>query len=351
VKFIEGIKNTGRSYLIFGSLIPLILVLWVGMFFLRPGHLQSGKALTFKAKASVAMTHGAHIIKRAHGIVVPTTPQHPNSTASGAKTSTGEFALKPSWSQDFSSMPNGPLSSSVWDYNLGNGGPDVPGWGNNEEEYYTSNLANVRVANGQLIIEAEQESDSTDPSFDYTSARIVTTPSLNFTYGKLDIVAKLPAGAGSWPALWMLPSGSRYAIWTPTTELDPNNYLKDGEIDIMEATGSIPGQVTSSAQSYDYYPGHNERMGIDQVNDDTTTFHDYELQWTPTSLQFLVDGVVYHTVTKSPTDDSDIWPYNQPYYLILNIAMGGTEGGSIDNSSGPWGMNIKSIDYYAYTGQ
>jgi beta-glucanase (GH16 family) len=208
-----------------------------------------------------------------------------------------------------------------------------------------------------LLLKHLQQADS---GFNYTSARIVTTPSLNFTYGKLDIVAKLPAGVGTWPAFWLLPSGDRYAIWTPTTELDPNNYLKDGEIDIMEATGSIPGQVTSSAQSYDYYPGHNERMGTDQINNDATTFHDYELQWTPTSLEFLVDGVVYHTVTKAPTDNSDVWPYNQPYYLILNIAMGGTEGGTevqqyppngIDNSSGPWQMDIKSIDYYSYTGK
>jgi beta-glucanase (GH16 family) len=274
-----------------------------------------------------------------------------------APVATSPFAASPSWSQNFSSMPDGPLSSSVWSYNLGNGGPAVPGWGNDEDEYYTSNLDNVRVSDGQLIIEAEQQADN---GFDYTSARIVTTPSLNFTYGKLDIVAKLPAGVGTWPALWLLPSGSPYALTTPAGEADPNNWLRDGEIDMLEATGSIPGQITSSAQSYDYYPGHNERIGISYVGNDTSTFHDYELQWTPTSLQFLVDGVVYHTVDKSSSDDTNIWPYNEPYYLILNIAMGGTEGGTdsgeyppdgIDNSSGPWQMDIKSIDYYPYTGQ
>jgi len=274
-----------------------------------------------------------------------------------SSSSVGLFASVPSWSQDFSTMPNGPLSSSIWSYDIGNGGPSNPGWGNNEDEYYTSNPDNVRVENGQLIIEAEQQSDN---GFDYTSARIKTTPSLNFTYGKLDIVAELPAGVGTWPAMLMLSTNNTYTIWNSTTEQDLNNYLHDGEIDIMEATGSIPDQVTSSAQSYVYNPSNNnERVGYFNVSNDTTTFHDYELQWTPTSLTFLIDGVAYHTVDKAANDPTTIWPYNQPFYLILNIAMGGTEGGTesqqyppygIDNSSGPWQMAIKSINYYPYIG-
>ena len=318
------------------SLVGLIVVFWVGLFLIRPNHLVNGKPLAARYKTSIKSLTTTKLL----------TP-----------VVTGSFAASPTWSQDFSSMPDGPLSSSVWSYNLGNGGPDVPGWGNDEDEYYTSNLNNVRISGGQLIIEALQQADN---GFDYTSARIVSTPSLNFTYGKLDIVAKLPSGVGTWPALWLLPSGSPYALTTPAGEADPNNWLRDGEIDMLEATGSIPGQITSSAQSYDYYPDHNERMGVSYVGNDTTSFHDYELQWTPTSLEFLVDGVVYHTVDKGLTNDTNIWPYNEPYYLILNIAMGGTEGGTevqqyppdgIDNSSGPWQMDVKSIDYYPYIGQ
>ncbi len=328
----------------FGSLASLVLVIWIGIFFLRTNLLQTGNALSVKSTKTVVLPRANAASQYGTKLLASTEPlTEPKSTISQ-----GQFALNPSWTQNFTAMSNGPLSSSVWNYNLGNGGPDNPGWGNNEEEYYTSNSSNVRVDNGQLIIEAQQQ---TYDGFDYTSARIVTTPSLNFTYGKLDIVAKLPAGVGTWPAFWLLPSDPRYVVWNSTTEQDPNNYLKDGEIDIMEATGSIPAQVTSSAQSYVYNPlNNNERIGTTNISDDTTAFHDYELQWTPTSLSFLVDGVAYHTVTKASTDTTDIWPYNQPFYLIINIAMGGTEGGTIANSSGPWQMAIKSINYYPYIG-
>lgn len=274
-----------------------------------------------------------------------------------AGTNSGMFSSNPTWSQDFSSMPNGSLSNKVWSYDIGNGGSDNPGWGNNEDEYYTSNPSNVRIENGELILEAQKQSEG---GFNYTSARIKTTPSLNFTYGKLDIVAELPSGVGSWPAMWMLATNGIYESYTQAAEQDPNNYLHDGEIDMLEATGSIPGQITSSAQSYVYNPSNNnERIAETNVDNNATAFHDYGLEWTPTSLSFLVDGVAYHTVNKAATDTTDIWPYNQPYYLILNIAMGGTEGGTetqqyppygIDDSSGPWEMAVKSINYYSYTG-
>ena len=277
---------------------------------------------------------------------------------SGSAVNISPFSTNPTWSQDFSTMPNGPLNSNIWSYDIGNGGPDNPGWGNNEDEYYTSNQSNVRVENGQLILEAQKQSEG---GFNYTSARIKTLPSLNVMYGKLDIDAKLPSGVGTWPALWLLPTTGIYEPTTPAAEQDPNNYLHDGEIDMLEATGSIPAQITSTAQSYVYNPSNNnERFNETNVTNDTTTFHEYELQWTPTSLTFLVDGVAYHVVNKAASDSTDIWPYNQPFYLILNIAMGGTEGGTetqqyppygIDDSSGPWKMAIKSINYYPYTGK
>jgi beta-glucanase (GH16 family) len=267
------------------------------------------------------------------------------------------FATTPAWSQNFTIMPNGPLSTSVWQFNIGNGGPSNPGWGNGEQEYYTNSTNNARIEDGNLIIEALNQSMG---GVDYTSARITTTPSLNFTYGELDVIAKIPSGIGTWPAIWLLPSNGKYALTTAAGEQDPNNWLRDGEIDIMEATGSLPGQISSSAQSYTYNPGNNnERVAVLNIDNDAAAFHDYELQWTPSSLIFLVDGTPYHTVTKSPTDTYLAWPYDQPFYLLLNIAMGGTEGGTdvqqfppygIDNSSGPWEMTVKSINYYPYTG-
>ncbi len=333
-------KQVKRPHYVFGGLILFILVFYVGLLVILPGHLTSG---------TINLLKHNNIPAPIASIRTPTT---------GSAVSSDTFAANPSWSQDFTKMSDGSLINNIWGYDLGNGGPDNPGWGNNEAEYYTNSPSNVRIENGELIIDAQKQSIG---GFSYTSARITTLPSLNFTYGKLDIIAKLPGGVGSWPALWLLPTNGIYALTTPAGEQDPNNSLRDGEIDILEATGSIPGQITSSAQSYTYNPSNNnERIGISYVNNDTTVFHDYELQWTPTSLSFLVDGVAYHTVDKAATDSTNVWPYNQPYYLILNIAMGGTEGGTetqeyppygIDDSSGPWEMVVKSINYYPFLGK
>lgn len=335
MKFRQRLKRVTQRHYNPSGLILLALVLFIGLLFIVPAQLKSGKAAPSRSAQTQPATPGVRF----------------------SPASTDVFASNPSWSQDFTAMKNGSLNGNLWDYDMGNGDPDNPGWGNNENEYYTDSPTNARIENGQLIIEARKQSIG---NYNYTSARITTRPSLNFTYGKLEIIAKLPAGTGSWPALWMLPSGTKYALTTPAAEQDPNNYLRDGEIDMLEATGSIPGQITSSAHSYTYnLSNNNERIATSTVNDDTTTFHDYELQWTPTSLVFLVDGVAYHTVTKAPGDTPDAWPYNQPYYVILNVAMGGTEGGTetqayppygIDDSSGPWKMAIKSIKYYPYKG-
>jgi hypothetical protein len=121
------------------------------MIFLRPSHLESGKALSLKPSVNIVF-HGEHHLPARSIIKTPTKTQH--LTQSKTQAASGLFAATPSWSQDFNSMSSGALSSSIWDYNLGNGAPDNPGWGNDEDEYYTNNLSNVRISNGQLIIEA-----------------------------------------------------------------------------------------------------------------------------------------------------------------------------------------------------
>lgn len=348
-----GGDHTYRRSLVYGLVYVIVIVgASVGVLVTTSIHTQSAVLARLKVKDTetakpliqrIATKPPVIIAKPLPRVIAPTVAD--------------PFNAQPAWSQDFTTMSDGPLSSGIWAYDLGNGGPSNPGWGNNEVEDYTDSLSNARIEDGQLIIEAQKQSLD---GFDYTSARITTTPSLNFTYGKIDIVAELPSGIGNWSAMWLLPSTYKYALTTPAAEQDPLNWLRDGEIDIMESTGSVPGQISSSAQSYTYNPtNNNERGAVENVADYATTFHDYELEWTPTSLTFLVDGVAYHTVTKSPTDTSLEWPYDQPFHLILNIAMGGTEGGTeaqqfppygIDDSSGPWEMTIKSINYYPYNG-
>jgi len=268
---------------------------------------------------------------------------------------TSQFSTEASWTQNFSSM-NGSLNSAYWTYDLGTGGSTNPNWGNNEAEYYTNEPDNVDISGGVLTITARQQDEG---GLGYTSARIKTEGLIDFEYGKLDVVAKLPSGIGTWPAIWLLPENNIYYYNSPDS--DPLQYLNDGEIDIMESIGAQPGIITSSAQSRSYNPMLNdERIGTDTVSSDSTTFHDYGLEWTPNQLIFTIDGVAYHTVDRESGDTYLAWPYDQQYYLIINVALGGTYGGidssqyppdGIDNSQLPDSMQINSINYYKYIGQ
>lgn len=254
------------------------------------------------------------------------------------------FASTPSWQQDFSKLPSGPLDSRYWGYDIGVGSP--PGWGNQEREYYTNDPANVRIANGVLNIIAMQKAPG------YTSARIETKDKVTMLYGKLDAVLKLPEGEGVWPGFWMLPNQNVYGE-QDTSASPAQKFLDGGEVDIMEAQGIRPGEVTASAHSFTYNPANNnQRTGTDKVPTSATAFHDYGLDWTPNQLIFLVDGKPYFVVDRKSNDTYKQWPYNRKFYLILNLALGGTLGGpNIDPAALPADLEVKSITYRPYTGK
>ena len=207
------------------------------------------------------------------------------------------------WEQDFES---GSLDTDIWNIETGNNN----GWGNNEDQYYTGD--NVTVEDGNLVITAKAETES---GFDYTSARITTKDNFEFKYGRVEVRAKLPDGGGVWPAIWMLGGNFDEVSWPAA-----------GEIDIMEYVGNNPGVVLSTV----HYPGNSGGNGISgstNVDNPETEFHLYSLEWTPEKLYFLVDNEVFHTV-----DNTADLPFNQDFFLILNVAMGGNLGGEIDAS-------------------
>jgi hypothetical protein len=207
------------------------------------------------------------------------------------------------WEQDFES---GSLDTDIWNIETGNNN----GWGNNEKQYYTGD--NVTVEDGNLVITARAESES---GFDYTSSRITTKDNFEFTYGRVEVRAKLPGGGGVWPAIWMLGGNFDDVSWPAA-----------GEIDIMEYVGNNPGEVLATV----HYPGNSGGNGISgstNVDNPETEFHLYSLEWTPEKLYFLIDDEVFHTV-----DNSADLPFNQDFFLILNVAMGGNLGGEIDAS-------------------
>lgn len=212
------------------------------------------------------------------------------------------------WFDEFNSTTSTTPSILKWTYQTGGGG-----WGNNELQYYT-NGQNASVGNGLLTISARKE---TIQDNEYTSARMNSGQS--WTYVKIQVRAKLPQGAGTWPAIWMMPSHSAYGNW-------PNS----GEIDIMEHVGTAMNRVHFSVHTEHY----NHKIGTQKTSVTTiagvsTEFHVYEVEWLPDKIRFLVDGVVKWTYRPTdylscPTEKE--WPFDKPFHLILNIAIGGWGG-------------------------
>lgn len=236
-------------------------------------------------------------------------------TISASTNVTITVALSLIWSDEFNTA--GAPDPSKWGYDIGAGG-----WGNSELQYYTNRVDNVLVSNGTLKIIAKKEAYS---GSNYTSARLLSKGKFSFQYGKVEVSAKLPAGAGSWPAIWMLGDNFATAGW-PTC----------GEIDIMEQKGSDMNRIYSTL----HYLGHSGSGGIGSsflINNVTTEFHKYGLIWSSTSLQFLVDDVVYYTFLNSSS-----LPFNQNFFMILNLAMGGNFGGTIDPA---FSSALMEVDY------
>jgi beta-glucanase (GH16 family) len=223
------------------------------------------------------------------------------------------------WSDEFNT-PGSP-DPTKWTYDLGAGG-----WGNNELEYYTSRTDNAIVSNGTLKIIAKKESYS---GSNYTSARLKTQGLYSFKYGRIDVSAKLPASIGTWPAIWMLGNNISTAGWPAC-----------GEIDIMEQNGNNKNIIYGTL----HYPAQVNQYGdgsTTSITNAATTFHKYSAIWSPTTIQLLVDDVVYYTL---PNKSS--FPFNQNFFIILNIAIGGTLGGTVDPSFTTDQMEIDYVRVY-----
>ena len=218
---------------------------------------------------------------------------------------------------------SGPTSSiatvlpdrSRWDYEVGF-------IRNNERQYYTRDRAeNARVENGLLVIEARRERFE---GADYTSASL--TSRANWTYGRIEVRARLPKGRGTWPAVWTLGANIGQAGWPAC-----------GEIDIMEHVGFDPGRVHANIHTtaYNHVKQTNEGNNI-LVPGADGAFHVYAATWTPDGIAMSVDGQRYFTFSKEPGGDS-VWPFDKPHYLILNLAIGGNWGGQrgIDDAAFP----------------
>ena len=233
------------------------------------------------------------------------------------------------WNDEFNNT--GSPDTTKWGYDLGDGCPDICGWGNRELEYYTRRPENVRVENGNLIIEAIKENRK---GRNFTSAKLVTKNKGDWQYGRIEVRAKLPTGKGTWPAIWMLPTiNERQSKWPA-----------DGEIDIMEQVGYDPFMIHGTVHTNAYNHVNNTQKGGDiEVIDAVSDFHIYKIEWSADKIEWYVDDSMYFTF-KNEIKGNDEWPFDRQFHLILNIAVGGTWGGSRGVDPDIWPQKLE-IDY------
>jgi beta-glucanase (GH16 family) len=252
-----------------------------------------------------------------YSYIVNVTAYNGANSISTSVTVTINVTTAPIWSDEFDA--NGAPNSSRWGYDIGTGSG---GWGNNESQYYTNRLDNVKVENGYLKIVTKKEAYQ---GSNYTSARLKTQGKFSIKYGKIEIRAKLPEGKGTWPALWMLGDNIGTAGWPAC-----------GEIDIMEHTGNNLNKILGTL----HYPGRsggNADSSSKTISNATTEFHIYSIDWRADFIKFYVDNQLF----KSFTNTSSL-PFNQKFFLIMNCAMGGNLGGAIDPN---FASSTFEIDY------
>jgi beta-glucanase (GH16 family) len=233
------------------------------------------------------------------------------------------------WSDEFDGPAGAAPDAAKWTYDLGSNG-----WGNQELENYTDKRDNSYLdGSGNLVIESREVAPG-----QYTSARLKTATKFTVEYGKIEARMKLPAGQGIWPAFWMLGANIADAGWP-----------KCGEIDIMENIGREP----SIAHGTVHGPGYSGANGIGQsynLPDGKRFAGDYHLftvEWSASSIQFFVDGDPYHSVTPASIPQGAAWAFNHPFFLLLNVAVGGSWPGNPDaTSSFPQKMLVDYVRVY-----
>ncbi len=230
------------------------------------------------------------------------------------------------------------LDMSVWQPMFGTGSQfGLQGWGNNELQYYTDRPENVRVENGELVIEARRESFG---GRSYTSARLRTLGRVDVRYGRIEARIKIPATQGIWPAFWMLPTNSPYGGWPMS-----------GEIDIMEAVNGASTLHGTIHFGNPWPENASQSRVIGSPNSWANDYHVYRVDWYPNRFEWYVDGVLYGVVTDNqwftPASSDPAAPFDQPFHMLLNVAVGGNWPGSPDGSSQfPQQMRVDWVRVY-----
>ena len=238
----------------------------------------------------------------------------------------------------------GEVLEDIWNFDIGDGSSaGLVGWGNNELEYYTKDSVSIH---DNLVITAQRLTPDSGLNCYYgpaqwKSGKIHTAGKIGFKYGRIEIKAKMPSGVGTWPALWLLGANL----------LDGVAWPHCGEIDILENTGAHPFQVQGTIHGDGYF-GEN---GLTHIIQSPTTlssdFHTYSVNWTPDSIQWFFDDHCYNTINRVDVESQgNPWPFNQEFYLIMNLAIGGWFAGDVDPELKNAELQVNSIKYYSIDG-
>jgi beta-glucanase (GH16 family) len=251
------------------------------------------------------------------------------------------------WSDEFNGPNGSPVDASKWVSEIGGNG-----WGNNELEYYTNRLANAYQQDGNLVIRVLQEKytgsgkqiqNKQAVTRDYTSARLKTQTKFSQAFGRFEARIKIPQGQGIWPAFWMLGD-----------DIDRAGWPDCGEIDIMENIGKEPGTVHGTIHGPGYSGVHSLggtfALPVPQQKfaDD---FHVYAIEWEPSAIRFYVDDHLYEQRTPADLPKGAKWVYDHPFFILLNVAVGGGWPGNPDTSTVfPQTMLVDYVRVYRRTG-
>jgi beta-glucanase (GH16 family) len=243
------------------------------------------------------------------------------------QTVTTKFSLV--WADEFD--VNGAPDAAKWTYDIGRG---QNGWGNNELQFYTNSAENAVVQNGYLIITAKQQAMG---GANYTSARIKTKGKFEQKYGRFEARIKMPLGKGMFPAFWMLGSNFDQVSWPQC-----------GEIDIMEYLGNKPTEVFGTIHGPGYSAGNSISKKYSLPNDRFDNgFHVFGVEWTDHHINWYVDNVLYNQITIDKVREKGPWVFDNSFFMLLNLAVGGNLPGSPDaNTTYPQRMIVDYVRVY-----
>src|SRR6266850_429479 len=239
------------------------------------------------------------------------------------------------WSDEFNGPDGSAIDPSKWTAEVGGGG-----WGNNELEYYTARTVNAYQTAGSLVIKAIRETytGSDNVMRDYTSARLITRNNFTATYGRFEARIKLPYGQGIWPAFWLLGSNIGSVGWPQC-----------GEVDIMENIGREPSIIHGTIHGPGYSGGNGLSSSYSLSNNQrfADSFHTFAVEWEPNVVRFYCDGILYKTRTPADLPQGQTWVFNHPFFILLNVAVGGYWPGNPDGTTVfPQTMQVDYVRVY-----